>query len=59
MKLQIVSGAAEKDLAGQLGHKHMHRLEEYGEIRGNDGQDHSTRVVKNEMVMLTRSFLAM
>ena len=56
---QIVSGAAEKDLAGQLGHKHMHRLEEYGEIRGNDGQDHSTRVVKNEMVMLTRSFLAM
>jgi hypothetical protein len=56
---QIVSGAAEKDLVGNLGAIHMTRLEEYAEIKGKDGKDHSNRTVQNEMVMLTRSFLSM
>jgi len=56
---QIVSGAAEKDLVGNLGATHMKKLEKYAEIKGADGKDHSNRKVDNEMVMLTRSFLSM
>ena len=56
---QIVSGAAEKDLVGNLGAGHMSRLEDYAAVKGEDGKDHSNRKTKNEMVNLTRSFLSM
>ena len=56
---QIVSGAAEKDLTGQLGAGPIRKLEEYAQIKDANGKDLSGRSVKNEMIMLAKAFLSM
>ena len=55
----IVSGAAEKDLAKNLGATHMKSLEKYAQVKDKDGKDVSDQEVRNEMISLVRSFLAM
>ena len=55
----IVSGAAEKDLAKNLGAKHMKSLENYARVKDRNGNDVSDQDVRNEMISLVRSFLAM
>ena len=55
----IVSGAAEKDLAKNLGVKYMKSLETYAQVKDRHGKDVSDQDVRNEMISLVRSFLAM
>merc|ERR1711871_1029704 len=55
----IVSGAAEKDLAKNLGVTHMKSLESYSRVKDSKGNDVSDQEVRNEMISLVRSFLAM
>merc|ERR1711871_947476 len=55
----IVSGAAEKDLAKNLGATHMKSLETYAQVKDSRGNDVSDQDVRNEMISLVRSFLAM
>jgi hypothetical protein len=55
----IVSGAAEKDLAKNLGATHMKSLETYAQVKDSNGKDVSDQEVRNEMISLVRSFLAM
>jgi len=56
---QIVNGAAEKDLSGQLSAGHIKKLEEYAQVKDKYGKDLSGKQVKNEMIMLAKAFLSM